>query len=318
MCDRGNLAKSGEVDVPRIGKSAIPYRSVSRRPMAYPPARFTLGIIVTLAAFGCFSPNRPCIGQEADGEGRRDSWARFMPGDWKSVNVTTQSFDARGNLTSTSTTRTKTTVTGIEESAVCLQIEVEVEVAGKTFKNPPQLTKQGFTGEPVSRDVQVHAMKPVELVINERVIPCRVEKREYDTPEGHTTVFIYRSDEIAPYVLQREAITTKPDSDAVVSKTTMKVIALDMPSKVMTEIKPTAIIRIVEERPTGKTVTIAYSCEDVPGGTVWQSSKEVNKDGLLVRRSLLDLVDYGTNGEPEAVRLFPRLRGGRVFRRPAP
>lgn len=277
--------------------------------------RLTLGILGALTVCAGIIPGQPAFAQETDDEGRRDSWARFAPGDWKAVNVTTQSFDAGGKLASTSTTRTKTTVTGIEESCVCLQIEVEVEVAGKTFKNPPQLAKQGFSGEPVSREIQIQAMKPIELEINGRVVPCRVEKREYDTVEGHTTVFVYRSDEVAPYVLQREAITAKPDSDVVIAKTTMKVIALDMPVNVMTEIKPTAVIRVVEERTSGRTVTITHSCDEIPGGTVWQSSTETNKEGVLVRRSILNLVDYGTNGVPETSRLLPRLRGGRLFRR---
>ena len=96
----------------------------------------------------------------------------------------------------------------------------------------------------------------------------------------------------------------------------MKVIALNMPVKVMTEIKPVSVIKVVDERQTGRTVTIAHLCDDVPGGTVWQSSKEINKEGSVVRRSVLNLVDYGTNDKSEPARLFPRLRGGKLFHRP--
>ena len=139
--------------------------------------RLSLGVTLILIWFSGFVLIPPCaVGQSSDDDGRRDSWARFAPGDWKAICVTTQSFDADGELASTSTTRTKTTLTGIEESCVCLQIDVEVEVAGKKFKNPPQFARQGFSGEPLSRESQVQAMKPVELHINERVVPCRVEK----------------------------------------------------------------------------------------------------------------------------------------------
>jgi hypothetical protein len=42
----------------------------------------------------------------------------------------------------------------------------------------------------------------------------------------------------------------------------------------------------------------------VPGGIVAHSSKELDADGHLIRRSTLEVVDYGL--EPDR-RIFPRL-----------
>jgi hypothetical protein len=54
---------------------------------------------------------------------------------------------------------------------------------------------------------------------------------------------------------------------------------------------------------------------DVPGGVVSHSSKEVDKNGRLLRRSTLELVDYNIDPDRERSGLFGRKRPNR---RPKP
>jgi hypothetical protein len=55
---------------------------------------------------------------------------------------------------------------------------------------------------------------------------------------------------------------------------------------------------------------------DVPGGVVSQSSKEVDKNGLLVRRSTLELLDYNADPDKDRSGIFGRKRPNRRAKSP--
>jgi hypothetical protein len=56
--------------------------------------------------------------------------------------------------------------------------------------------------------------------------------------------------------------------------------------------KSTAYERTIQRTSKGANVTLDVICVDVPGGIVARTSKEMDSDGHLVRRSMLELVDY--------------------------
>jgi hypothetical protein len=49
----------------------------------------------------------------------------------------------------------------------------------------------------------------------------------------------------------------------------------------------------------------------VPGGIVSHSSKELDADGRLVRHSVLELVDYGSDPENDRSSVFGRKRANK-------
>ena len=69
--------------------------------------------------------------------------------------------------------------------------------------------------------------------------------------------------------------------------------------------------------PTGSTWTLSVVSGCVPGGVVWQSSKETDKDGHVVRRSFMKVLSYSLQAEEERVGLFGRRRP-RTFHKPTP
>lgn len=81
-----------------------------------------------------------------------------------------------------------------------------------------------------------------------------------------------------------------------------------MPQRVLAEIKSTACIKTVQKTPKGAVTTLAMSSPDVPGGVVYQTTKETDTSGRLVRRSTLELVSYGSRPEAERTGLFGRKR----------
>ena len=104
---------------------------------------------------------------------------------------------------------------------------------------------------------------------------------------------LFLSDDVEPYVLKREThVFTADGKSSLDPQTTVEVIALDMPYKVLREMKSTAYERTIQQTSKGSNVTLDVICVDVPGGIVARTSKELNSDGHLVRRSMLEMVDY--------------------------
>jgi hypothetical protein len=59
--------------------------------------------------------------------------------------------------------------------------------------------------------------------------------------------------------------------------------------------------------------TVEVFCIDVPGGVVAHTSRETDERGRLVRRSTLELLDFGTMEDRK-----PANRGGILFHRTRP
>lgn len=246
-------------------------------------------------------------GQDAGVSARHNSWARFQSGAWKLVRVTTETLDDAGHATATSITETRTSLTKVESDCVVLEVEVGVEIAGKQFDGLPQCVKQGFHGELAGVETKFHPSTEAEVTIEDRKIPCRSQQIEISGSSSRTAMKLCYSDSVAPYILRRESKTTDAANN-VVSDTLSEVVALDMPQRVLSEIKSTACIKTVQKNAKGTVTTIAMSSPDVPGGVVYQTTKELDTAGQLVRRSTLELLGYGTRPEKERVGLFGRKR----------
>ena len=125
------------------------------------------------------------------------------------------------------------------------------------------------------------------------------------------TVEVYSNNDVAPYVLRRESTAKDSGKPSTFSRTTMVVDALKMPCEVQDRIKSAAHVRTIVQRARGTTTILAYTSTEVPGGIICQRSKEQDAEGRLVRRSVLELTDFGL--EPET-----RERTGLFKRRPRP
>ena len=93
------------------------------------------------------------------------------------------------------------------------------------------------------------------------------------------------------------------------------VLALSMPYKVLSENKTTSLIKTVHNRSDGMTVTVEVHTPEVPGGVVAHTSKQLDLDGNLIRRSTLELVDYSV-ARPASrplKRLIDRMRRIKLY-----
>jgi hypothetical protein len=254
---------------------------------------------------------RWCAAEEPGIAARHHAWARFQPGAWKLVRVVTESLDDSGRVISVNVTETKTSLTRVDADGVVLEVEVGVEVAGRQFDGQPQCLKQGFHGELAGGEAKSFPPAAGEVTIEGQKVPCRVQRIEVTSSAGRTSVSVFFSDTLAPYILQRQSKTTDADGTNVLSETTSEVVALNMPQRVLSEVRNVACIKAVQKTPKGSVTTLAMSSPDVPGGVVSQMSKETDSNGHLIRRSTLELLNYGNRAETERSGLFGRKRAAR-------
>jgi hypothetical protein len=238
-------------------------------------------------------------------------WARFQPGAWKKVRVTTETLDEAGTVTGTSITDNVSVLEDITDRAYHLRVEVTVEVAGKRFDAEPQYIVQGYYGEGEGESFVVKPGAASTVSIEERRIHCQTFTVEVTEEDKKRVSKIYYAATVEPYLLRKDSITTDPTGKNTLFETNETVVAIDMPCKVLNDIKTTSVIKTVRKNSKGTTVTLAVYASGVPGGVVSHTSKELDANGRLLRRSTLELVDYGLEGEQRQIRRRPFGRRGR-------
>jgi hypothetical protein len=244
------------------------------------------------------------------------SWGRFEPGTWRTVRVVTETLNEQGQVVSTSTTDTKTTLIGIDDGGVSLEVETCVEVAGTRFQSKPEVVKQGFYGETTGPNRKLKEPVDGEITIENRKIPCKIQELTTDGPISKTTITLHYSTTVPPHVLKSVSVTADAEGKNTASETDTDVIAVDMPARVHGETRNGAYVRTVYKNGKGTVTTLAVVLPDVPGGVVSQSSKEVDKNGQLIRRSMLELLDYNTDPEKDHSGIFGRKRPPRRTKQP--
>jgi hypothetical protein len=273
----------------------------------------TLGCLVLLC--------QAAVPARADDPGiarKHHPWGRFQPGAWRSLHVVTETLDERGLVVHTSTSDKRTFLTKVDSDGVTLDVQSTVEVAGKRFETEPETQRQTFHGEPVGVAVKFEPgeTEAVNVEIDGRKVPCRKWTFSYTTGNNgqKTTGALYFSETLAPYVLQRRTTTNDAEGAAAIAETGFETKALEIPWRATGEIKTAAIIKTTAVHAKGTTVTWSIISYDVPGGLLAESTKELDKNGRLARRSTAELVDHGLECEEERIGPFrirrrPRLRG---------
>jgi hypothetical protein len=258
-------------------------------------------------------------GQDGGIPRKHDPWGRFEPGAWKLVRVVAETLDEKGLVVSTSTKDTTVILTAVGKDGVTLEVQTTVEVAGKRFDAEPQVVKLGFHGEILSKDLKVQPPVEGSVTLDGRKIPCRVYGLESAGSTSKTVAKVYYADSTPPYVLRRESLTTDPGGENTLSETSVEVEAREMPWKLLNHRKPATIIKSTQKHAKGTIITWEIASSEVPGGVFAHTSKELDQNGRVTRRSTLELVSFGMQCEeddrPGTVgrRRRPRLRDASTF-----
>ena len=224
-------------------------------------------------------------------------WGRFAVGSWKKISVVTQNFDEKGQLVGTSVTETKTTLERADDEGVALKVESTVDVAGKRLEQPQQKISQGYPGQPLGQPIELKSLTPEAVTVEGRSIRCQVWQMKNDASDGKRVTKLYYSNTTAPHILRRETQLFDKANPNLISDTTVEVIALEMPYRVMDEVHTVAYEKTTAKGQRGLVTTVAVVSPDMPGGVVSQTSREADTSGKLLTRSTLEVVDYGVGGD---------------------
>ncbi len=236
-------------------------------------------------------------------------WARFGKGAWRHVRIVTQNYDTDGKPTDGSLTDNKTTVLEVTPERVTLQVEVTVEVAGQKFPSQPQTIVQGYAGETLGKIAPAKTLEPQTMSVDGREIRCEgrqlvitggvtVEEAEITFAAGHQ-----------PAILRRRSMLREASDRKELQQITSQVMALDMIRHLPRRPTPKGayLVRADQKNDRGTTITWSWHAPEIPGEVIDECSHKTDAEGRVVRRTTLELVDYGlgevfeveTNDEPE-------------------
>lgn len=221
-----------------------------------------------------------------------DVWGRFAAGSWKQTHVVTESIDPTGKTSSRTESDVRTTLVLVDHRRIKLQVVVTLQAGGRQFDASPQIIDRGYFGETPNQAAQVRDLGSARVVVDGHEIP--VQTREALIQSGNERIVnkFFESGATEPYLLRRETHCTDPTDPAANQEETSEVIAVDKPYRVRSEIKPVAFERLVQKDAHGSTVTVDVTSVDVPGGIVNRTSKQLDADGHVTRRTTVELIDY--------------------------
>ncbi|NIL97015.1 MAG: hypothetical protein GTO76_05615 [Planctomycetales bacterium] len=227
------------------------------------------------------------------------SWGRFEPGAWQQTRTVTETLDEGGQVIGLSTAEQKMTLVAIGPDNVEVRIESTVEVGGKKFTAPVQTLLQGSHGEIVGLQLGVEELGRQETPIDGQPVECVVRKYVIADQLDQKTIKVFYSPDVAPYVLRREVQVTGRRGRRAARRSSAQVVAVGMPHRLLSEIVNTAHTKTVEQYDKGSKITLAVHAQEVPGEVVAFTSKELNIEGVLVRRSTMELIDFGYDSDGE-------------------
>jgi hypothetical protein len=266
-----------------------------------PAVMLTVCACATIVATGAARGDEPASPRELD------VWGRFAKGSWKLMRIVAETLDESGKVTGTTTTEVRTTITGVTSQSVTLRINVTVDAGGKRYDTEPQTVQHGFYGEGPNQLIRVRDLGKSEVTIDGRSYPCQIREVTIDAGRQKTINKLFHSDSQAPYVLRRETNFTDSGNPSANHDETSDVILLEMPYKVRSEIRPAAFERSVQKNGKGTTISVDVTSVEVPGGIVTRLVKELDTQGRVIRRSTMELVDFGAVEEDQKTEYRPRL-----------
>jgi hypothetical protein len=245
-----------------------------------------------------------------------DVWGRFAAGSWKQAHVVTEAIDASGNVTSTTASDVRTTLTRVDGRHITLRVVVTLDAGGRRFDTAPQIIDHGYFGETTDQAAHVRDLGKSAVVIDGQQIPVQAREALIEAGQQKTVNKFFETGAQEPYLLRRETHFTDASNPAADHEETSEVIALDKPYRVQSEIKPVSFERVVQKDSNGTTITVDVTSVDVPGGIVSRTSKQLDADGNVTRRTTIELVDYGAVEDQAADggrrRLYRRHRTRRI------
>ena len=228
-------------------------------------------------------------------------WGRFLPNTWCIVQtVTIANIEGRA-VQSTQTVRA--TLRSVNEGSVTLQEEETLELGGRIVPKSPQIVKYDFYNEPIlekpSQDgVKVRQGPPEKLMIDRKVVPCAVRIYEQHTSGGILTTTIWYTPQVYPYVLRVEkilrSVSEGEDAGKQIIRQSVTLVQETSALKTLrvTRRNRTYTLQTVEKAGNITRITDARCSWDRPGGLLESTTRELDSQGVEIRRSVTRMTNY--------------------------
>jgi hypothetical protein len=221
----------------------------------------------------------------------RHVWGRFPVGSWKLTRSAIETYDEKGNVT-TSYRETRSTLKRVDAKGFVLLLEHTVEAAGRRYPQVPQEVWYGFSGETTGQKVEeARRIGDADVLINGRKIPCEVRQAAIQGDGNKRTVTIHFSPDVFPFVLRRES-SAVGTADAEPATTSEEILAAGLRHRLLGELHAVSFSRTIHRQSGLTKVTMEILCDDVPGAIAAQSTQEFTSEGQVVRRTTLELTDF--------------------------
>lgn len=231
---------------------------------------------------------------------RRHPWARFKPGAWRTLRVTTETYDEQGEFVSRSVAVRTERLTATEGDRYEIGSEAVLDVGGRRFPGAVQrydlsvLTGRGDAPDRIEPD------EPATVNLHGQAVPCECWKLSFSTGTEEWTETLYYSSEVSPYVLKRTRVEAL--GEGVQMESRWGVLRAGTPVLVDGEIQQGWQASETIQHAGGATTDLfGVHTMTVPGGLLTESEVERSAAGAPVRMAVTELVDWGFEPETSAV-----------------
>ncbi|MCA9103005.1 MAG: hypothetical protein KDA63_17725 [Planctomycetales bacterium] len=232
-------------------------------------------------------------------------WGHFAPGAWVRTRAVT--VDRSGDEPTETITERLTKLKMADEASYTLVIETRKTVAGRTLE-PTALERPptGYYGENPHLEPIVTAIGDEDVRIGDETAHCRIKRVQIDDVERgvRTVAEIWYAADTSPHILRQEVVTHKLATDGTVvgepiSRRDVRVLSLGAKYTGPDGIeRQGAYVSQVFEYPAGKLIIFQLTSDAVPGGVIWQVTRDHDSDQHLRSETRLTIEDYGL--EPAA------------------
>ena len=211
-------------------------------------------------------------------------WARFEPGAWRTTELTTETLDSDGEVIRRTVTTGRASLEAFRDQRYSLQQESIVDSRGRQVNGSPLVSWHNMFVDDAS-DTQAEELPESKVVLlNGRRVTCRVLRVRLTGRNQPRVANILYDQAESPYILRRESHIVQDDPETESAwKSVEEVVAVDMPYPFRNEVLSTAHMRTVVTTAKGRTVRMAIVCDTVPGGVIAEWSKELDRNGKVLR-----------------------------------
>lgn len=239
------------------------------------------------------------------------SWCHLEPGAWRTLRVTTETFEPNGQSLGLSVTSETETLGEVKDERYALRSQSVVEVGGQALRGPDREHQLQLLTDTADDTIDAIPQPPAQINLDGRAIPCSVWRLTVKRHDRQVVHDVYYSGEVWPFVLRREvAETSTQDASTPLSTMHASVVRSQVPVTIDGRIVMGAHFQSITETPAGRTERLEVHSDAVPGGLISRATTEWDAQGHRIRWSTTELVEFGMVAqERRPLRRF--LRRGR-------